>query len=226
MWTFRVVTMRNLPPPPSIRKNTPLPYKSLMQYHRHLKERHATTLANLESLKGDHQSTVNELHYLKLKLQSLDNKLERADDIEIEFEVSMLDGEDDMLELVGVTIKLATTSGQLVCLTQKYENAEMNYQQKAHRLASLFTELKDELDAHLGTKQKLADAAAELIVARSVVLDAAIDIDEARNQVFRTSAELLATNDDIAILEGLYQRRIFRKRWRQNRMKDGHCIKR
>jgi hypothetical protein len=46
-----------------------------------------------------------------------------------------------------------------------------------------------------------------LIVARSTVLDAAIDIEEARNEVFETSAELLSANDDIAILEGLYQRR-------------------
>jgi hypothetical protein len=71
--------------------------------------------------------------------------------------------------------------------------------------------LKDELDAHLGTKQELVDAAAELIVARSVTLDAAIDIDEASNKVFETSAELLAANDDITILEGLYQRRDFQE---------------
>jgi chromosome segregation ATPase len=154
---------------------------------------------------------VNELHSLKSKLQSLDNKLERADDIEIDFEVLMLDGEEDMLELERVKIKLATTSGQLVCLTQKYENAELNYQQTAHRLASSLTELKDELDAHLGTKQEFADAAAGLIVACSAVLDAAIDIDEARNEVFETSAELLSANDDIAILEGLYQRRNFQE---------------
>jgi predicted nucleic acid-binding Zn-ribbon protein len=72
---------------------------------------------------------VNELRSLKSKLQSLDNKL----------------------ELERVKIKLATTSGQLVCLKQKYENAELNYQQTADRLASSLTELKDELDAHLGT---------------------------------------------------------------------------
>jgi chromosome segregation ATPase len=183
----------------------------MMQYHHRLKERHATTLANLESLKGDHQSTVNELRSLKAKLQSLDKKLERVDDIEIDFEVLMLDGEEDRLELEGVKSKLATTSAQLVCLTQKYENAELNYQQTAHRLVSSLNELKNELDAHLGTKQELADAAAGLIVARGVVLDAAIDIDEARNEVFETSAELLAANDDITILEGLYHRRDFQE---------------
>jgi chromosome segregation ATPase len=206
MWTFPVVMMRNLPPP-HIRKNTPLSYSSLIAYHRRLKERHATKKANIESLKDEHQSTVNELHSLKSKLQSLDNKLERADDIEMDFEVLMLDVQEDRLELEDVKSKLATNSGQLVCLMQKYKNAELNYQQTAHRLASSLTQLKDELDAHLGTKQELADAVTELIVARSVVLDAAIDIDEARNQLFETSAELLAANDDIAILEGLYQRR-------------------
>jgi predicted component of type VI protein secretion system len=181
-------------PPPSIRNKTPMSYKLLMQYQHHLKNRHEKILAKLESLKCDHQATVNELR-----------SLERADDIEIDFEVLILDEEEDRLELERVKIKLATTSGQLVCLTQKYENAELNYQQTAHRLASSFTELKDELDDHLGTKQELADSSAGLIVARSAVLDAAIDIDEARNEVFETSDELLSANDDIAILDGLYQ---------------------
>jgi predicted nucleic acid-binding Zn-ribbon protein len=175
--------------PPSIRSNARITYKVLQQDQRRLKDRHEKTLATLESLKCDHQATVNELRSLKSKLQSLDNKL----------------------ELDRVKIKLATTSGQLVCLTQKYENAELNYQQTADRLASSLTELKDELDAHLGTKQELADAAAGLIVARSAVLDAAIDIDEARKEVFETSAELLSANDDIAILEGLYRRRDFQE---------------
>jgi SMC interacting uncharacterized protein involved in chromosome segregation len=118
MWTFRVVTMMNLPPP-SIRKKIPLSYKLLMQYHRRLKDRHEKTLANLEYLKCDHQATMNELRSLKSKLQSLDNKLERADGIEIDFEVLMLDGEEDRLELERVKIKLATTSGQLFCKNMK-----------------------------------------------------------------------------------------------------------
>jgi hypothetical protein len=54
---------------------------------------------------------VNELRSLKSKLQSLDKKLERADDIEIDFEVLVLDGEEDRLEIEGVKIKLATTLG-------------------------------------------------------------------------------------------------------------------
>jgi hypothetical protein len=80
------------PPPPSTRKKTPLSYKSLMQYHRRVKDRHEKTLANLEFLKCDHQATVNKLRSLKSKLESLDNKLERAYDIEMDFEVLMLDG--------------------------------------------------------------------------------------------------------------------------------------
>jgi hypothetical protein len=54
---------------------------------------------------------VNELRSLNSKLQSLDNKLERADDVEIDFELLMLDGEEDRLELERVKIKLTTTSG-------------------------------------------------------------------------------------------------------------------
>jgi hypothetical protein len=189
MWTFQVVKMMNLPPPPSIRSNARISYKVLQQDQRRLKDRHEKTLATLESFKCDHQATVNELRSLKSKLQSLDNKL----------------------ELDRVKIKLATTSGQLVFLTQKYGNAELNYHQTADRRASSLTELKDELDAQLGTKKELVDAAAGLIVARSAVLDAAIDIDEARKEVFETSAELLSANDNIAILEGLYRRRDFQE---------------
>jgi hypothetical protein len=92
----------------------------------------------------------------------------------MDFEVLMLDREEDSLELEGLTSKLATTSGKRVCLTPQYENVELNYQQTAHRFASLLTQLKDDLDAHLGTKQELVDADAELIVAHSVVLGVSI----------------------------------------------------
>jgi chromosome segregation ATPase len=216
-----------------------------MQYHRRLKDCHAKTLANLESLRIDHQATVNELRSLKSKLHSLDNKLEHADDIELDFEVLMLDGEEDRLELEGVKSKLATTSGKLVCLTQKYENAELNYQQTAHRLASSLTELKNELDNHLGTKQELADAAAGLIVAHSAVLDAAIDINKARDKLLPTVQFL--TQPSISIRQGMKYLKPMpsyllpmttsrslkgctidvtsRKRWRQKRIQDGHCIK-
>jgi chromosome segregation ATPase len=62
-----------------------------MTSHRHLKERHATTRPDLKSLKREHQSIVKELHSLKSKLKTLDNKLERADDTDMEFEVVMFD---------------------------------------------------------------------------------------------------------------------------------------
>jgi hypothetical protein len=58
MWNFQLVTMMNLPAPPSIRKKTPMSYKSLMQYQRRLKDRHEKTLAKLESLKCDHSAQM------------------------------------------------------------------------------------------------------------------------------------------------------------------------
>jgi hypothetical protein len=73
------------------------------------------------------------------------------------------------------------------------------------------TELKGKLDTRNGTKQELADAADNLSVACSDILDAAIDIDETRKQVFEMSADLLAVNEDISILEGLYQRHDFQE---------------
>jgi hypothetical protein len=55
--------------PPSIRSKTRISYKVLLQDQRRLKDRHEETLATRESLKCDHQATVNELRSLKSKLQ-------------------------------------------------------------------------------------------------------------------------------------------------------------
>jgi hypothetical protein len=41
-------------------------------------------------------------------------------------------------------------------------------------------------------------------------------MDEARKQVFKMSAELLAANDGVAILEGLHQRRDFQETMEAN----------
>jgi chromosome segregation ATPase len=90
----------------------------MMDYHRHLKECHATTQTNLEYLKGKHESKVNDLHALKSKLQSLENKLERADDIVMDLEVLMLDVEKDRLEIKDGKRKFSTTSGKLVYVMQ------------------------------------------------------------------------------------------------------------
>jgi hypothetical protein len=96
-------------PPPCIRKNTPLLYESLMASHHCLKQRHATTRPDLKYLKLEHQSIVKELHSLKSMIDTLDNKLECADDIEMELEVVMLDVETDMIELEDVKSKLSNT---------------------------------------------------------------------------------------------------------------------
>jgi hypothetical protein len=126
-------------------------------------------------------------------------------------EVAMLDVEKDILELEYVKSKLSSTSGQLVYVTHKYERAEINYQETTHTLAASLTELNGELDTHNGTKQELAEAVIDLIVTHSEIIDAAIDIDEARKQVFETSVKLIAANDAIVILEGLYRRRDFQE---------------
>jgi chromosome segregation ATPase len=122
-----------------------------------------------------------------------------------ELEVAMSDVEKDRITIQDAKSKLPNTYGKLVYVTQKYERTEINYQEKTCKLASSLTELKGELDDHNGTKQELAEAATNLTVAHSDINDAAIDIDEARKQIFETSAELLAANDDFAILEGLYR---------------------
>jgi hypothetical protein len=71
------------------------------------------------------------------------------------------------------------------------------------------TQLNDELDANNGMKQKNADAAVNIILTHREIIDAAINTNEARKQVFETSAKLLAANDNIVILKCLYQRRDF-----------------
>jgi hypothetical protein len=62
----------------------------------------------------------------------------------------------------------------------------------------------------MGTKAELVDATAKLIVTRGDIMDAAIEIEQARTQLFNTTAELIGANDNIAVLEVLYCRRDFR----------------
>jgi hypothetical protein len=61
----------------------------------------------------------------------------------------------------------------------------------------------------MGTKAELADAAAKLIVMRGDIVDASIEIEEARTHIFNTTGELIGANDDIAVLEGLYRQHDF-----------------
>jgi hypothetical protein len=74
-------------------------------------------------------------------------------------------------------------------------------------MSQSLSKLKVDLDSHGGTKAQLAAAAAELIVARVDVVDAAMEVEEANNQLFGTTAELIAAQEGIGILEGLCRRR-------------------
>jgi hypothetical protein len=111
-------------------------------------------------------------------------------------------------ELEGAKMLLSTSSGQLVVVTHNYEQIEQNCQQTITCLYRAVVELKAELDSHSGINEELA-AAAELILARGNVVEAAIDIEEAKNQLFHITSELIGANDDIGILEGLYRCRDF-----------------
>jgi hypothetical protein len=102
---------------------------------------------------------------------------------------------------------LSSTTGRLLLVTRKYEVMHDNYQHVAARLSQSFSELKAEMDSHGGTKAQLAAAAAELIVARVDAVDAVMEVEEATNQLFGTTTELIASQDDIGIIEGLYRRR-------------------
>jgi hypothetical protein len=87
---------------------------------------------------------------------------------------------------------------------------EKNYQHSTTHLPQSLTKLKAELDSHSGTKEELAAAAAaDIILERGSIVDAAMEIEGAKKQLFSTTAELIGAKDDIGILEGLYRRRDF-----------------
>jgi hypothetical protein len=66
----------------------------------------------------------------------------------------------------------------------------------------------------------LAAAAAEFIAARGQVVEAAMDIEQASNQLFNTTSELIEANDDIHTLQGLNQRRDFQEVLAREREED------
>jgi hypothetical protein len=77
-------------------------------------------------------------------------------------------------ELTVIKAQLARVSGNLVAVTGNYEATQHNYQGATRQLSRSLIELKSELDAHMGTKAELADAAAKLIVMRGDIADASI----------------------------------------------------
>jgi hypothetical protein len=101
---------------------------------------------------------------------------------------------------------LSSITGRFFLVTHKYEVVHDNYQHVSTRLSQSLSKLKAELDSHVGTKAPLAAAAAELIVARVDVVDAVMEVEEANNQLFGMTAEIIAAQDAIGILERLYRR--------------------
>jgi hypothetical protein len=112
-------------------------------------------------------------------------------------------------ELSVIKATLVRVSGNLVAAKGKYEATEQNYQGATLKLSRSLTELKLELDAHMGTKAELADAAAKLIAMRGDISNASIEIEEARTQLFNTTGEMIGANEDIAVLDILYRQSDF-----------------
>jgi hypothetical protein len=112
-------------------------------------------------------------------------------------------------KLSVIKAHLVRVSGNIVSVTVNYEATKQNYQEATQQLSRSLTELKSELDVYLRTKAELADASANLIVMRCDIVDASIEIEEARTQLFNTTGELIGANDNIAVLEGLYRQHYF-----------------
>jgi hypothetical protein len=53
------------------------------------------------------------------------------------------------------------------------------------------------------------DATAKLIAMRGDIVNAFIEIEEARMQLFSATSELIGANNNIAVLEGLYRQHDF-----------------
>jgi hypothetical protein len=188
--------------PPSRRKNQAISYASLQANCRRLKQRHAAVKDELATLQKEHSETAD-------KVQCLSSKLVQYEGAQSRNELIVSEARKNNHELTVIKAQLARVSGNLVAVTGNYEATQHNYQDATQQLSRSLTELKSELDAHMGTKAELADAAAKLIVMRGDIVDASIEIEEARTQLFNTTGELIGANDDIAVLEGLYRQRDF-----------------
>jgi recombinational DNA repair ATPase RecF len=100
--------------------------------------------------------------------------------------------------------EVALIYGWLIVVTQRYETSNHSYQETTSRLSASLKQLKVELDCHRGTKDQLARAAAKLIAARDDAVNSAMEVEEAKKQLFETTADIIAANDDIEVLQGLY----------------------
>jgi hypothetical protein len=81
-----------------------------------------------------------------------------------------------------------------------------NYQHVATKLSHSLSELKAELDSHGWTKDQLKAAADELIFDIVNVVNAVKKLEDENNQLLWMTAELIASQSDIGILEGMYRR--------------------
>jgi hypothetical protein len=115
------------------------------------------------------------------------------------------------MELEDVKKELSTKSGQLIVVARGYEGIQTNYRHIGSHLYQSFHELESNPSAHNGTQEESAASAAELIVARGHDVETEMDIEQARNRLFNTTADLIEANDDIHILQGLYQCHDFQK---------------
>jgi chromosome segregation ATPase len=187
---------------PSRRKNQAISHASLQANCRRLKQRHAAVKDELTTLQKEHSETAD-------KVQCLSSKLVQYEEAQSRNELVVSEARKNNNELSVIKAQLVRVSGNLVAVAGNYEATEQNYQDTTQQLSRSLTELKSELDVHMGTKAELADAAAKLIVMRGDIVDASIEIEEARMQLFNTTGELIGANDNIAVLEGLYRQRDF-----------------
>jgi hypothetical protein len=188
--------------PPSRRKSQAISYASLQANCRRLKQRHAAVKDELTTLQKEHSETAD-------KVQCLSSKLVQYEEAQSRNELIVSEARKNNNELTVIKAQLARVSGNLVAVTGNYEATQQNYQDATRQLSRSLIELKSELDAHMGTKAELADAAENHIVMRGDIVNASIEIEEDRTQLFNTTGELIGTNDDIAVLEGLHRQRDF-----------------
>jgi recombinational DNA repair ATPase RecF len=121
----------------------------------------------LATLQKEHSETAD-------KVQCLSSKLVQYEDAQSRNGLIVSEARKNNNQLTVINAQLARVSGNLVTVTGNYKATQHNYQDATRQLSRSLIELKSELDAHMGTKAELSDAAAKLIVMGGDIVDSSI----------------------------------------------------
>jgi hypothetical protein len=151
---------------------------------RHLREKVTDLKNNLNDPRTEHTAKSSQLNKSTTNCFILSTKLDEAAAVQKELGLlaDRMDATSNELKLSKAEIALIY--GWLIVVTQKYGTTNHIYNEAKMHLSEYLKQLKVDLDCRRGTKAQLARAASKLIVALVEVVDSAMEVYEAHNQLF------------------------------------------